>query len=70
MRSKMWQIKLQKIVGNLLDKLRKLYLKGTVIWEFLVVLKQKKILGYICLSEQIIHRKQSLGATEKYCYLI
>ena len=29
--SKMWEIKLQKIVGNLLEKLRKLYLKGTVI---------------------------------------
>ena len=29
--SKMWEIKLQKIVGNLLDKLQKLYLKGTLI---------------------------------------
>ena len=31
MGSKIWEIKLQKIVGNLLDKLRKLYLNGTVI---------------------------------------
>ena len=28
-RSKMWEIKLQKIFGNLLDKLRKLYLNGS-----------------------------------------
>ena len=27
----MWKIKLQKIVGNLLDKFRKLYMNGTVI---------------------------------------
>ena len=55
----MREIKLQKIVGNLLDKLRKLYLNGTVIPA---VLKQKKIKGNICFSEQIIHRKYSLGA--------
>ena len=29
--SEMWKIKLQKIVGNLLDKFRKLYMNGTVI---------------------------------------
>ena len=29
--SEMWKIKLQKIVGNLLEKLRKLYMNGTVI---------------------------------------
>ena len=29
--SEMWKIKLQKIVGNLLGKLRKLYMNGTVI---------------------------------------
>ena len=29
--SEMWKIKLQKIVGNLLDKLRKLYMNGMVI---------------------------------------
>ena len=62
--SEMWEIKLQKSKGI------SLYLKGTVILKFLVVPKQKKILGYICFSEQIIHRKQSLGAPEKYRYLI
>ena len=31
MGSEMWKIKLQKIVGNLLDKLRKLYMNGMVI---------------------------------------
>ena len=35
----MWKIKLQKIVGNILDKLRKLYMDGTVIKNFLAVLK-------------------------------
>ena len=35
----MWKIKLQKIVGNILDKLRKLYMDGTVIKKFLAVLK-------------------------------
>ena len=33
-------------------------MKGTF-----VVLKQKKILGNICFSEQIFYRKQSLGAS-------
>ena len=45
-----------------------LYLNGTVIEKFLVVLKQKKILGNIFLfSEQIIHRKQSLGFAAALC---
>ena len=35
----MWKIKLQKIVGNILDKLGKLYMDGTVIKKFLAVLK-------------------------------
>ena len=35
---------------------------GTVIKKFVAVLKQKKILGNICFSEQIFYRKQSLGA--------
>ena len=52
----MGKIKLQKIVGNLLIKLRKLYMNGTV----------QKILGKFCFSEQIFHRKQSLGAPEKW----
>ena len=47
--SEMWKIKIQKILGNLLDELRKLYMNGTVIYK-------------ICFSEQIFYRKQSLGA--------
>ena len=31
LRSEMQKINLQEIVGNLLDKLRKLYMNGTVI---------------------------------------
>ena len=50
----MWKIKLQKIVGNLLDKLRKLHID-----QFLAVPKKQKILGNICFSEHIF---QSLGA--------
>ena len=39
--SNMWEIKLYKIVGNLLDiNLRKLYLNETVIQKFLAVLNQ------------------------------
>ena len=30
----MWKIKLQKVVGNLIDKVRKLYMEGTVIPKF------------------------------------
>ena len=37
-------------------------MNGTVIKKFVAVLKQKKILGNICFSEQIFYRKQSLGA--------
>ena len=33
------------IVGNLLDKLRKLYMNGTVIQKFLVFIKLWKILA-------------------------
>ena len=39
-------------------------MNGTFIQKFLVVFKQKKILGNICFSEQIFHRKQSLGGPE------
>ena len=38
---KMWEIKLQKIVVNLLDKLRKLYPKETIIKKCLVFLGQQ-----------------------------
>ena len=48
--SKICKIKLQKIVGNILDKLWKLYLNGI------------ENLGNIRFSEQIFTEKQSLGA--------
>ena len=35
----MWKIKLQKILGNLLDELQNLYMNGTVIYKFLAILK-------------------------------
>ena len=60
--SEMGKIKLQKIIGNLLDKLRKLYMNGTVIQKFLTFLKLQKTLSNFCFSEQIFHRKPSLGA--------
>ena len=56
------EIKLQKIVGNLLDVLRKLYINGTVIQKFLAFFKLQKMLGNVFFSEQIFYRKQSLGA--------
>ena len=51
--TKMRKIKRQKIVGNLLDMLRKLNMKGTVIQKFLAFLKLQKILGNFCFPEQI-----------------
>ena len=62
----MGKIKLQKIVENLLDKLRKLYMNGTFIQKFLAFLKLQQIVGNFCFSEQIFHRKQSLGAPEHF----
>ena len=58
----MRKIKRLKIVGNLLDELRKLYMNRTVNERVLTILEYEKILGNICFSEQIFHRKQSLGA--------
>ena len=52
--SEMRKIKLQKIVGNLLDKFRKLYMNGTVIKKFVAVLKQKKILDNICFFSRCV----------------
>ena len=49
--SEMWKINLQKIVRNLLGKLRKLYTNGTVIYKFLAVLKLLKSLGNIYFSK-------------------
>ena len=51
--SKMWKIKLQEVVGNLL--------------AWLNLAKWKKILGKICFSEQIFYRKQSLDALDQNC---
>ena len=36
----MRKTKRQKIIGNLFDKLRKLYVNGTVVYKFLAFLKQ------------------------------
>ena len=55
---------MQKIVGNLLDMLRKLYMNGTVIQKFLAFPKLQKILGNFCFFEEVFYRKQSLGAPE------
>ena len=52
------KLKLGNFVGDLLDKLGKLFMDGTFIYKFLAVLKQKKVLGNICFSEQILYRKQ------------
>ena len=50
-------IELKKIVGNLLDMLRKLYMNGTVVYsrKFLAFLRLKKFLGNLCFSEQIFY---------------
>ena len=56
--------KVQKIAGNLLDKLPKLYTNRTVIQNFLAFLNLQKVLGIFCASEQIFDRKQSLGAPD------
>ena len=61
----MWRIKLQKIVRNLLHKLRKLYMNGTVIWKFFwrpQVIENSR--QYLLPLEQIFYRKQSLGAPD------
>ena len=50
--SEMWKIKLQKIVGNLLGKLRKLYMNGTVIQEFLAVLKLENSRQHLILRTE------------------
>ena len=58
-----WRLKcellheLEKIVGNLLDMLRKLYMNGTVVYsrKFLAFLRLNKFLGNLCFSEQIFY---------------
>ena len=79
----MEKIKLQKIVDFahiliilpspreffIYDKLRKLYMNGTVIMKVLAFLNLQKILGNVCFSEQIFHRKQSLGVPDFFYIL-
>ena len=66
MRNEMRKIKLKKIVVSLLHKLRKLYMKGTVIQKFKAFLKLWKILSNFCFAEQIFYRKQSLDSPDKF----
>ena len=44
---------LYKILGDLIDKLRKLYMNETIIYKFLAFVRLKKTLGNFCFSEQI-----------------
>ena len=48
--------KLYKILGDLLDKLRKLYMNEAIIKKFLALVMLKKILGNFCFSEQIFYK--------------
>ena len=49
-------------MGNLLDKLRKLYMKGPVTQKVLVILKLQKSPGNFYFSEQIFYSNQSFAA--------
>ena len=60
--SLIWGVKCEKFnLGKLLADLRKAYLSRKAILKFLLVLKQEKILGNICFSEQTVYTKKSLG---------
>ena len=62
----MRKIILQKILGNLLDKLRKSYRNGTVVKKLFTFLKLQKILGNLYSSEQInILQKTVIWCPEK-----
>ena len=61
MGNEMWKIKLQKIVGKSLDKLRTLNMNGTILQKYLAVLKEKKNQGNICFFEQVFYGKQLLS---------
>ena len=54
---------------HIYDKLRKLYMNGTVILKVLAFLDLQNILGNFCFSEQIFHRKQSLGVPDFFYIL-
>ena len=62
--SKMWKIKLQKILADFLETIRKWYMNGKVIQKILAVLKWQKILDNIWFFEQIFYRKKSLSAPD------
>ena len=57
--------KLQNMVGNLLDKPSKIVHEWNGHLEIFSRPQYQKVLGDICFSEQIFHRKQSLGAPNK-----
>ena len=61
-RSKTWLIKLQKIVGNFSDKLRKLVPEWNAHLEIFSRIQAIENSWQSCFFEQIFYRKQSLGA--------
>ena len=65
-RSKIWTIKLQKIIGDLFDKIWILHMNGTLIYQFFTVLRQKKILGNICLVQKVVGCGLLEGNWEKW----
>ena len=56
------KIILQKIVENLLDKLRKFFVRGTVVQNFQPSLRQRKFQPIFASPKRYFYRKQSLGA--------
>ena len=65
--SDMWKIKLQKIVGNLLGKLRKLFMnsrKGHLEWIFSCPQVMDDSRQYLLLRTGYFYRKHSLGAPD------
>ena len=49
----------------ILDKLRKSYMKGTVIQKFLVAFKLQKILANIGIFEQMFYKNSSLSSPDQ-----
>ena len=54
------KIKLQKIVGNLLDKLRKLYMDGTVIYKRVEISSRPQVIEnsrqYLLLPTDVLQK--------------
>ena len=54
------KIKLQKIVGNLLDKLRKLYMDGTVIYKHVEISSSPQVIEnsrqYLLLRTDVLQK--------------